>query len=42
LPPCTLRPPSSAVVVPSPALFLRQQWQARARSFLRTLGPVPR
>jgi hypothetical protein len=41
LPSCAIQPPSSAAVVPLPALFLRQQWQARARSSLPPLGPVP-
>jgi hypothetical protein len=42
LPSCALQPPSSATVVPLPAPLLRQQWRARLRSSLRTLGPIPR
>jgi hypothetical protein len=42
LPSCALQPPSSAAVVPLPAPFLRQQWRTRAKSFSRTLGPIPR
>jgi hypothetical protein len=42
LPSCALQPSSSAAVIPLPAPFLRQQWRARAKSFPRTLGPIPR